>query len=138
MRRPEEVLVFVRRGEEFLVLRRSEKQGGYWHSVAGALEEGESYAEAAARELLEETGLAVEPVDLRRPYAYSLEDEGWRLWELPAGTEKILVECFIADAPADWEPALDWEHDEHRWCTRAEAAALLFWPEVRELLLELP
>ncbi len=128
----------MRRGVEHLVLRRSEPQGGYWHSVAGALEEGESYAEAAARELLEETGLLAEPTDLRRPYAYSLEDEGWRLWELPPGTESIKVECFVVEAPPDWEPALDWEHEEHRWCTRADAAALLFWPEVGELLLELP
>ena len=131
MRRPEEVLVFVRRGEEFLVLRRSERQGGYWHSVAGALEEGESYADAAARELLEETGLRASPFDLRTRYAYKAEP-----WEshFEPGVAEIAVECFLADAPEGWEPELDWEHDEHRWCTREEAVVLLYWPEPRTVL----
>ncbi|MBV8481017.1 MAG: hypothetical protein JOY72_12030 [Actinobacteria bacterium] len=44
------------------------------------------------------------------------------------------VEAFAADAPAGWEPTLDWEHDDYRWVTRAEAAELLYWPEPRELV----
>jgi 8-oxo-dGTP pyrophosphatase MutT (NUDIX family) len=131
MRRPEEVFVFVRRGEEYLILHRSPKQGAYWHCVAGALESGESFAEAAARELLEETGLDVSPVDLNRPYTYDIE--GWEAHYLP-GSERIHVECFLAEAPDGWEPTLDWEHDDYRWCGVEAAAALLYWPEPRELL----
>jgi 8-oxo-dGTP pyrophosphatase MutT (NUDIX family) len=116
--RTREVFVFVRRGEEFLVLRRSELQGGYWHGVAGGIEEAESPAEAAARELAEETGLVAEPADLGRSYVYS----------------GVTVHCFETEAPAGWEPLLDWEHDEARWCSRAEAEALLHWPEPREVL----
>jgi dihydroneopterin triphosphate diphosphatase len=134
MRRPEEVFVFVRRGEEYLILHRSPKQGAYWHCVAGGLEEGESYAEGAARELREETHLDAALVDLGRSYDYVLE--GWEARYAP-GAERIHVECFLAEAPADWEPSLDWEHDEYRWCRAGEAAALLFWPEPREVLEEL-
>ena len=134
MRLPYEVFVFVRRGDEYLVLRRSEKQGGYWHCVAGALEAGETYSEAAARELLEETGLAAAPVDLGRSYDYDIE--GWEAHYTP-GAERVHVECFLADAPADWEPELDWEHDAYRWCGPDEAAALFYWPEPREALQEL-
>jgi 8-oxo-dGTP pyrophosphatase MutT (NUDIX family) len=134
MRRPEEVFVFVRRGEEYLILHRSPKQGAYWHCVAGGLEEGESYGEAAARELREETGLDASLLDLGRPYVYTLE--GWEPRYAP-GAEQIRVECFLAEAPAGWEPSLDWEHDEYRWCRADEAAALLFWPEPREVLQEL-
>jgi dATP pyrophosphohydrolase len=130
-RRPEEVLVFVRRGEQFLVLLRSERQGGYWHSVAGGLEDGETYAQAAARELLEETGLAAAPVDLRRRLVYTAE--AWEAHFDPAVAE-IAVECFVVEAPAGWEPELDWEHDEYRWCSREEAVGLLYWPEPREVL----
>ena len=133
MRLPYEVFVFVRRGDEYLVLRRSEKQGGYWHCVAGALEAGETYSEAAARELLEETGLAAAPVDLGRSYDYDIE--GWEAHYTP-GAERVHVECFLADAPADWEPELDWEHDAYRWCRPPEATALLYWPEPREVLQE--
>jgi 8-oxo-dGTP pyrophosphatase MutT (NUDIX family) len=48
--RTEEVFVFVRRGEEFLVLHRTPDNDAYWHGVAGGVEPGESFAEAAARE----------------------------------------------------------------------------------------
>ena len=130
----DEVMVFVRRGSEWLVLRRSPRQGAYWHSVAGGVESGETDAEAAARELHEEVGLAAEPVDLRRSFAYV--PEAWEpRWRDGAGP--FSVACFLVDAPAGWEPVLDWEHDEYRWCTRAEAVELLFWPEPRGVLAEI-
>jgi 8-oxo-dGTP pyrophosphatase MutT (NUDIX family) len=119
--RTSEVAIFVRRGDQFLVVHRSPSQGGYWHLVAGGIEAGESPPEAAARELGEETGLAAEPRDLGRTYVYDV----------------ITVHCFVVDAPAGWEPVLDWEHDEHRWCSPADAVELLHWPEPREVLLEL-
>jgi 8-oxo-dGTP pyrophosphatase MutT (NUDIX family) len=119
--REREVFVFVHRGEHFLVLHRSPDQGAYWHGVAGGVEEGETWAEAAARELLEETGLVAELRDLRAPYVYH---------DVPP----VTVHTFVAEAPAGWEPVLDWEHDDYRWCTAAEAQALLYWPEPRALL----
>jgi 8-oxo-dGTP pyrophosphatase MutT (NUDIX family) len=129
--RTHEVLVFVRRGEEFLVLRRSEIQGGYWHCVSGGVERGEAPAAAAARELLEETGLEGRPVEVPEPFSYAPEP-----WEphAAASAAEIHVDCFLVDAPAGWEPRLDWEHDEHRWCTHADAVALLYWPEPRRVL----
>jgi 8-oxo-dGTP pyrophosphatase MutT (NUDIX family) len=130
-RLPHEVFVFVRRTDEYLILHRSEAQGAYWHCVAGGVEEGETYAEAAVRELREETGLAAEPVDLGRPYDYALEE--WEPRYESAGGS-IHVECFLAEAPAGWEPRLDREHDDYRWCRVEEAATLLFWPEPREVL----
>jgi len=131
VRLPFEVFVFVRRGDEYLVLRRSPKQGGYWHCVAGGVEQGETYPEAAARELLEETGLEASPLDLDRPYDYELAE-----WEArrARGADRIHVECFLAEAPDGWEPTLDWEHDAYRWCAAAEATELLYWPEPREVL----
>jgi 8-oxo-dGTP pyrophosphatase MutT (NUDIX family) len=112
------VLIVVRRGNELLVVHRSPENDAYWHLVAGGVEEGETFAEAAVRELREETGLdvAVEPLDA--PFRY----------------EDVQVESFLADAPAGWEPTLDWEHDGYRWCSREEAAELLYWPEPREIV----
>ena len=131
MRPPYEVFVLVRRRDEYLILHRSPRQGAYWHCVAGGVEEGETYAAAAVRELREETGLDAEPVDLGRPYDYPLEDpEHQRM----RGSVSIHVECFLAEAPAEWEPQLDWEHDEYRWCGADEAVALLYFPEPREVL----
>jgi len=119
--RTQEVFVVVRRGEEFLVLHRSAQNGAYWHGVAGGVEAGESFAVAAARELSEETGLEAEPSPLPDVYDY----------------DGIRVECFAVEAPPGWEPELDWEHDDYRWCTVDEAAELLYWPEPRALLRSL-
>jgi 8-oxo-dGTP pyrophosphatase MutT (NUDIX family) len=116
--RTQEVLIVVRRGEEFLVVHRSPENDAYWHQIAGGVEEGETFAEAAVRELREETGLetALEPLETSFTY------------------EEVHVETFLANAPADWEPTLDWEHDDYRWLPREEAAAILYWPEPAALL----
>lgn len=56
-KRPESVLVLVyTAGGEVLLLERREPPG-FWQSVTGSLEWGESAAAAALRELREETGL---------------------------------------------------------------------------------
>jgi len=59
---------------QFLALHRTRPKEVYWHVVAGALEQDETPAEAAARELEEEVGSGVEGlvVDLRRRYRYPL------------------------------------------------------------------
>ena len=115
-RLPFEVFVIVRRGSAYLILHRTPRDGAYWHGVAGALEEGESFAQAARRELEEETGLVAEPSEISEPYAYLLGEE-------PG--DGIVVRPFLVDAPPGWEPTLNGEHDAYRWCSRDEALELL-------------
>ena len=119
--RTQEVVVVVQRGSELLVVHRSPENDAYWHLVAGGVEEGETFAEAAARELREETGLSAEVESLDSPFEYN----------------GIRVESFLAAAPPGWEPTLDWEHDDYRWCTREEAVGLLHWPEPRDIIRSL-
>lgn len=52
-------VVFDGHGCVLLVKRRNEPLAGQWNLPGGAVEVGESLAEAAAREVLEETGLVV-------------------------------------------------------------------------------
>ena len=130
MRRPEEVQVFVcrRSGEQFLVLHRSPAQGGYWHPASGALEEGENAEQAALRELRPE----------RHEYGYpAAEEPSERQAQWPPGTDWIAVTGFLVDAPANFEPKLNWEHDDYRWCRRDDAVALFRWPDVGRALGEL-
>jgi 8-oxo-dGTP pyrophosphatase MutT (NUDIX family) len=142
MRTGSEVAVFVTRrgGTEVLLMHRSPEQGGYWHVVAGGVELGESQSEAARRELREETGLiaeviaGVEAVE----YAYPLTEEPAERRDLydPA-VDQVSVTCFWVEAPDDWEPVLDWEHDAYRWCDSQTAVETLRWPETGLALGEL-
>jgi hypothetical protein len=47
---------------------------------------------------------------------------------------EVHVTCFHVCAPDDWEPALDWEHDDYRWRAPAEAADTLQWGDTAAAL----
>ena len=141
MRRPEEALIVVHRdgpeGREFLVVERAPDRQGYWHVVAGALEWGESAADAAVRELLEETGLAAVPEDLGGDYVYRLDDEPPEVRaRFAPDVEEIRIHAFGAEAPAGWEPELDEEHVGYRWLSRDDAVELLEYEEPRAAVRE--
>ncbi len=127
-----EVMIHVRRGDEFLVALRSPDSGSYWHTIAGKIEEGERPNAAAIRELREETGLETTTLERLGEFAYVRED-----WEKEPGL-RVHVAAFLVDVEPGWEPTLNEEHDEYRWLRRDEAAELLFWPEPAQLLRGLP
>jgi 8-oxo-dGTP pyrophosphatase MutT (NUDIX family) len=127
-----EVLIHVRRGEEFLVAHRSAESGGYWHTIAGTVEPGEAFHAAALRELHEETGLVAAELQPLGEFAYIRES-----WEEEPGL-RVHVEAYLVEVEPDWEPELNEEHVEYRWLKREEAAELLFWPEPAALLRSLP
>ncbi|MGV9789039.1 NUDIX hydrolase [Streptomyces sp. NPDC003435] len=58
--------VVLREGEKILLSQRGGPYGhGDWHLPSGKLDQGEPLTHGAARELLEETGVTVEPDHLR-------------------------------------------------------------------------
>jgi 8-oxo-dGTP pyrophosphatase MutT (NUDIX family) len=116
--RMNEAIIAVLRGEDVLVVHRSPQNTPAWHLVSGGVEAGETDAEAAVRELFEETGLEATVT----PLGFSFVHDG------------IHVEAFTAEAPAEWEPVLDWEHDDYRWLPPDEAAKILHWPEPRKIM----
>jgi lipoyl(octanoyl) transferase len=135
MRGPDEIVVVVRRDGCFLVLRRVPERLGYWNLVAGGVEPGESAADAASRELLEETGLDADLRELPVELSYSLlEDPPEVRARYASGIETITVHPFVAEAPSGWEPMLDGEHDDYRWCREEEAIRLLPYEAPREAL----
>jgi lipoyl(octanoyl) transferase len=120
----EAIVVVYRPGPEFLVLLRSPEDHGYWHLVAGGIEDGEEPAAAARRELVEETELA-DPVRFEQvplELAYRMTRGGFR----------VRVHPFAAEAPTGWEPTLNDEHVDHRWLSESDANALLEYPEPRQ------
>jgi dATP pyrophosphohydrolase len=120
---PEEVVIIVYRpGPEFLVALRSPEKHGYWNPLAGGIEQGEEPAAAALRELEEESGL----VDTARFESLPLELSYTR----PNGVS-VTLHAFLAEAPRGWEPELNDEHVDYRWCSAREATELLAYPEPR-------
>jgi 8-oxo-dGTP pyrophosphatase MutT (NUDIX family) len=142
MRPPREIQVFVHRApghdsHEVLVLRRSVRHGGYWHTVAGAVEPEEAGADAALRELSEETGLdgRLCLIDLAHDYCYPIELETPDRRKLYSPDVTAIVgESFAVEVPPGWEPHLNAEHDSYRWCTIAEAQGLVYWSETKRAL----
>lgn len=113
---------------EVLMLERAARPG-YWQSVTGSLERpDEPLAEAAAREVREETGIVASPERLARwPLAYTFEIyPEWR-WRFAPGTTYNTEHVFSLELPAPVAPVL--AADEHRacrWLAWREAAQLCF------------
>jgi 8-oxo-dGTP pyrophosphatase MutT (NUDIX family) len=107
------------RGErEFLLLHRlapggADYEGEWaWTPPAGARQPGEAPDAAAARELAEETGLAL------------------RLTPVPDASSSDDVVLYVAEASLDSEIALDDEHDRFLWLPLAEALPKCLPPTV--------
>lgn len=97
-------------GPAFLMLRRRPARGGFWQRVSGAPLPGETDAQAAVREVLEETGCDVSgglfPLGVH--YAYALRPGQAARWEelYGPGVESVSVVSFGAELPAG-DPILD-------------------------------
>jgi NAD+ diphosphatase len=109
------IIVLVTDGERALLGRQASWPVGRYSTIAGFVEPGESLEDAVAREVMEETGVAVGGAryDSSQP------------WPFPAS----LMIGFRARAPADSRPVrASGELEDVRWFTREEirsGAALL-------------
>src|SRR5256885_15876466 len=113
---------------EYLLLRRVRSHGGFWQSVTGSLEEGETHREAAVREVEEETGILHredELIDLGVINLFEIAPE-WRVKYAPGVTHNE-EGCFALKVDK-CEVRIDpREHDEHTWATYEEAVEMLYW-----------
>ncbi len=115
-----------------LLLRRSEARGGFWQPVTGRLEPGESPAEAARRELREETGADAPVEALGYRHAFALDPS---LNRVRPGALVIVEEtAFAARLPAGFAATLSHEHCEQAWTTPDEAAARLRFAGLRRAI----
>jgi dihydroneopterin triphosphate diphosphatase len=112
---------------ECLVLRRAAggRCPGSWETVHGHIEPGERPAEAATRELAEETGLTPE-----RLYNLSRVESFYQ-----HGIDEVaLVPVFVAIVARDVEVRLGPEHDRFEWLDSRQAEERFAWPRERRAL----
>lgn len=97
-------VVAVTRGPDVLLLRRGPTapwKPGWWNFPGGIVDAGETFEDAAYRELREEAGLR----GCRLSFACKLQTpEGW--W----------LEAWTVEAPEGWQPTLCSESDAYQWC----------------------
>ena len=112
----------------YLLLRRIASQGGFWQSVTGSLEEGETHASAAVREVLEETGICSteeELIVLDVLNTFEIAPQ-WRDRYAPGVTHNEEL-CFALKV-RECEVKLDLhEHQAHTWEPFERAVKMLYW-----------
>lgn len=121
-RRPVSVLVVVYTATGQVLLLRRSRPFEFWQSVTGSLADGESHAEAAARELREETGLQHGPSLLYTGVSRQFViDPRWRDRYAPGIVENVEFEwrCRV-DEPVPIKLSSD-EHSGFCWCPIDEA-----------------
>ena len=123
-----------------LLLERADFPG-YWQSVTGSQEVGETLAETATRELREETGLDAAAfggvVDWKRTNEYEIFPR-WR-HRYPPGTTHNTEHVFSLQVPRPVPVRLARdEHLSHLWLPWDEAAPKCFSWSNRQAIEELP
>ena len=106
---------------EVLLLRRA-RPFDFWQSVTGSLDPGERHADAALRELREETGLTTEGRLYYSGVARQFTiDPRWRNRFAPGVTENVEYEWrYELAEPVEVEIAED-EHSAYQWLPVDEA-----------------
>jgi dATP pyrophosphohydrolase len=137
---PISVLVVVHTAAlEVLLLERADRPG-FWQSVTGSQDEGETLRETAVRELREETGLDAARyvlTDWRRQNRYEIYRR-WRSRYAPGVTHNT-EHVFGLQVPQPLEVALQpREHLCHEWLPWQAAAEKVFSWSNAEAIRELP
>ncbi|HDX8590233.1 TPA: NUDIX domain-containing protein [Aeromonas dhakensis] len=112
------VAISTVQGETRLLMMKRVK-GDFWCHVAGTVEAGETGWQTIIREFGEETGIRV----CELYTAHYLE----QFYESASNTVEV-VPVFVVYCPPNQVVTLNDEHTEYRWCTLAEAKALVSFP----------
>lgn len=120
---------------QVLIMERADK-AGFWQSVTGSLEAGETPRQAAIREVLEETGLDATRYDLQDWQASNTYEiyPHWRYRYAPGITTNV-EHLFALELPKEIAITLaPDEHVQYEWVDWREAAKRVFsWTNVDAL-----
>jgi len=137
---PVSVLVVIHSADGQVLLLERADAPGYWQSVTGSQDPGETLTETAIREVREETGLdatafALTPWDIENRYEIY---ERWRHRYAPGvthNTEHVFGLRLPAPLPVTLAPR---EHLRYQWLPWQAAAGRCFSPSNAAAIRELP
>lgn len=138
-------MVIYTAGMEVLLIERADRPG-YWQSVTGSKDsEHEDLRVTAAREVAEETGMAVGgpdlPADRLRPWGLRNDYEIYPVWRhrYAPGVTRNTEHVFGLEVHRDIRVQLNpREHLRYQWLPWREAADRCFSPSNAEAILQLP
>lgn len=136
-KKPVSVLVLIHDPQADILLLERAAHPGYWQSVTGSLEDGETPLAAAVREVEEETGIVCEPacfIDWHLSNRFEIFAE-WRARYAEGvshNVEHVFSLCVPAGTSAITAPG---EHRAWRWLPWREAASACFSWSNRDAIL---
>lgn len=107
MKQKVQVVIFCLKTQEVLLLQTNERRGQFWQNVTGSVEKGESFEQAALRELQEETGIQTASLQ-SLPYEirYKTQKKGHDV------LEKTFLACLQQRPSIILDPG---EHSQYQW-----------------------
>lgn len=132
LKRPESVLVVLYDEHHRILLLQRNDDPSFWQSVTGTVEAGELPAETAVREVAEETGIVLTPLQLN-DCSHINRYEIRRRWlhRYPQGTRFNTEHVFSACISSASELVLT-EHLAFEWLDKPDALAKLWSPSNRD------
>ncbi len=137
---PVSVLVVIHTADGQVLLMERADAPGFWQSVTGSQDAGETLEQTAIREVREETGLDATQFELT-PWAIETRFEIYERWRhryAPGVThniEHVFGLKLPAPQPVNLAPR---EHLRYLWLPRDEAAARCFSPSNAAAIRQLP
>ena len=132
-----QVVIFADGAQErrYLLLRRVAGHGAFWQSVTGSLEVDETYRQAAAREVMEETGIGTseeELIELGVINTFEIAPQ-WRERYAPGVThnEEVCFALSVSESDVQVDPL---EHDAYAWASYDRAFEMLYWDSNKRAL----
>ena len=138
LKQPVSVLVVLHDGNGYILLIERADRAGFWQSVTGSIEAGETLSQTALREVQEETGITLSDGQLH-DWQQSRQYEIYPHWRhrYPPGITRNTEHVFSARIAPDTSIKLSKEHTAFCWLERTDAAEKVFSPSNRQAILEL-